>query len=69
MLLVQEEMGLTWHEKAGNEKKVSNHVRRQVLKKLFNESSGSEVFGLFLGRILCLPEVDADGVRAPGRPF
>lgn len=39
------------------------------MEKLFNKSSGSEVFDLFLGRIMCLPEVDVDGVRAPETPF
>lgn len=48
---------------------MSNPVGSEVLEKLFNKSSGSEVFGLFLGRIVCLPEVDPDGVRAPGRHF
>lgn len=37
--------------------------------KLFNKSVGIKVFGLFLGRIMCLPEVDAYGVHAPGKPF
>lgn len=32
-------------------------------------NGGSRVFDVFLGRIMCLPEVDADGVHAPGRPF
>lgn len=39
------------------------------MEKLFHKSGGSEVFGRFLGRFMCLPEVDSDGVHAPGRPF